>query len=179
MIVVLTGPESCGKTTLAKQLARHYGVPWIAEQARAWLEARGGDYAYADLRRIADLQWRAERELSPSANLVILDTDLLTIRIWSEVRFGRCDPWIVKRCKSEPAKRYLLAMPDLPWIPDPLRENPYDRDRLLLHQRRLLNDLGAIHAPIWGTGIERFARSRAVIDHWRATERLSIAAKRG
>ena len=29
-----------------------------------------------------------------SAKKLVCDTDLLVILIWSEVRYGRCDPWI-------------------------------------------------------------------------------------
>ena len=36
--VVLYGPESSGKTTLAKHLARHYNTVWAPEFAREYLQ---------------------------------------------------------------------------------------------------------------------------------------------
>ena len=36
--VVLYGPESTGKTTLAKKLSDHYNVPWVPEFARDYLQ---------------------------------------------------------------------------------------------------------------------------------------------
>ena len=36
--VVLYGPESTGKTTLAKKLSDHYNEPWVPEFARDYLQ---------------------------------------------------------------------------------------------------------------------------------------------
>ena len=36
--VVLFGPESTGKTTLSRHLARHYNTVWIPEFAREYLQ---------------------------------------------------------------------------------------------------------------------------------------------
>ena len=36
--VVLYGPESTGKTTLAKKLSDHYNVSWVPEFARDFLQ---------------------------------------------------------------------------------------------------------------------------------------------
>ena len=36
--IVLFGPESTGKTTLSRQLARHYNSVWVREFARQYLQ---------------------------------------------------------------------------------------------------------------------------------------------
>ena len=36
--VVLFGPESTGKTTLSRHLARHYNSVWVPEYAREYLQ---------------------------------------------------------------------------------------------------------------------------------------------
>ena len=36
--VVLYGPESTGKTTLARKLSAHYKAPWVPEFARDYLQ---------------------------------------------------------------------------------------------------------------------------------------------
>jgi nicotinamide riboside kinase len=44
--IILTGPESTGKTTLGVALAAHYTCPMLPESARAYLEMRSGKYEY-------------------------------------------------------------------------------------------------------------------------------------
>ena len=41
--VVLFGPESTGKSTLAKKLADHYNTQWVPEYARAYLQKKWDD----------------------------------------------------------------------------------------------------------------------------------------
>lgn len=130
--VILTGPESSGKTTLAKALSLHYGVPWVPEYARYYLqELPGGKYTEADLLEIArgQLQWRLLYSRK-QPYLLICDTGMLVVKIWSEVRFGRCEPWIEQQLDAEREALHLLCTPDIPWEPDPLRENPTDRPAL-------------------------------------------------
>ena len=58
--IVLIGPESTGKTTLAKQLAAHYQTTWVAEYARAYIDNLHRTYEEKDLVEIAKGQ--IERE---------------------------------------------------------------------------------------------------------------------
>ncbi|MDV7398455.1 ATP-binding protein, partial [Arthrospira platensis SPKY1] len=56
--IALTGPESTGKTTLAKALAARFDTVWAPEYARTYLERLGRPYQYGDLEVIA----RGQRE---------------------------------------------------------------------------------------------------------------------
>ena len=181
LTVVLVGPESSGKTTLARMLAAHYGAPWAAEVARDYLKAPAAGqardraegqrgYDAADLEQIARAQFDAEHQLRTTHHrLVLLDTDLLVIDIWWRERFGQPPDWVVESLENtapEPGRRYLLCPPDLPWEPDPLRENPQDRQRLYERYQRRLNDLGAIYLVIAGTGAGRSIAAISAIDGW-------------
>ena len=56
------------------------------------------------------------------------DTELTVIKIWSEYKFNRCDPWILEAYLNHKYDLYLLTYPNLKWEPDPLRENPKNRE---------------------------------------------------
>ncbi len=173
LTVAIVGPESSGKTTLARALAEHFDAPWVAEVARDHLSSGGGydaKYDAAKLDQIARAQLDAEQHARAThRHLVILDTDLLVIDIWWRERFGRPPNWLVEllaRTAHEPRRRYLLCPPDLPWEADPLRENPHDRERLYdLYQRRL-TELGASYQVISGAGSGRTAVAISAIDGW-------------
>ena len=93
-VIVITGPESSGKTTLATQLSAHWTCPCVAEVARSYLKDKIS-YQQSDLLEIAKQQQDNESAiLSKRPGRIVCDTDLLVIMIWSEVKYGGCDPWI-------------------------------------------------------------------------------------
>ncbi len=163
--IVLTGPESTGKTTLAKQLAGHFGTLWVPEFAREYLEKLNRPYREDDLLEIAKGQVAAEEELTEKAkDLLFLDTSLEVIKIWSQVVFGRCHPVIQDQLKNRLPDLYLLCRPDLPWEPDPLRENPSDRDVLFDLYQCELAGLGSLFIELNGVGNERFEKAVAHVE---------------
>ena len=56
-----------------------------------------------------------KRYSSQTPSYLICDTDLLTIKIWSEYKYGSCDPEIMEFLKNNLPDLYLLASPDFPW----------------------------------------------------------------
>ena len=60
--VVTTGPESSGKTTLAKALAEHYQIAWVPEYSRDYLNRLNRPYQEEDLLVIAKGQIQREDE---------------------------------------------------------------------------------------------------------------------
>jgi NadR type nicotinamide-nucleotide adenylyltransferase len=123
--VSITGPESAGKSTLAAELAAHYGTVFVPEYARTYLEANGPRYSLPDLEAIARGQLAAEDAATPQATeLLFCDTDLLVVKIWAENAFGTCPAWVEAALARPRYALTLLLAPDLPWAPDPLREHP-------------------------------------------------------
>ncbi len=146
-IIVLTGPESCGKTTLASGLGdmlKAHVVPEISRQYLNQRISRDSQFHYSepDLLEIAGEQHRLEQlALGKNPDVLLCDTDLLVLIVWSEVRFGKCHQWILDTFTANimsHKRHYLLCHYDVPWEADPLRENPDDREELFaLYQDKL------------------------------------------
>ncbi|MDR7128594.1 NadR type nicotinamide-nucleotide adenylyltransferase [Algoriphagus sp. 4150] len=123
--ILILGPESTGKSTLAGGLATYFGEPWVPEFAREYLEKLGREYCYEDLVKIGKGQVALEDEVAEEAkNFLFCDTDLRVIHIWSEHRFGKTDPWVMDQIAERIYDLILLTDTDLPWTPDPQREYP-------------------------------------------------------
>lgn len=161
--IAITGPESCGKTTLAVWLQQHLRrTRCIPEYARAFLNERNGQYAWTDLIRFADFlegELRAEFEL----NAVVADTDFYVLAIWFNEKFPSMENPLQKYVQCHSFDLYLLCAPDLAWEPDPLRVNPDDRWRLFeLYEQALIRD-GRSFAIIRGEGEDRIRNAAAAI----------------
>jgi NadR type nicotinamide-nucleotide adenylyltransferase len=131
--VVLYGPESTGKTTLAKQLAAHYNTKWVPEYMREYLEKKWENeqkpIARNDLIPIAKGQIASENKALEEANdLLFCDTNLLEIKVYSEYYYnGYCPPEIKTATEENQYHHYFLTYIDVPWEADKLRDRPHDR----------------------------------------------------
>ncbi len=129
--VLILGPESTGKSTLASDLAAHFGEPWVPEFAREYLENLDRLYQYEDLSTMALGQIESEDSLAKKAKeFLFCDTDLRVIHIWSEHKYGKTESWILDDIEKRSYDLILLTDIDLPWEPDPQRENPQPEMRI-------------------------------------------------
>jgi nicotinamide riboside kinase len=158
--IVLTGPESTGKTTLGTTLATYFKTSCVPEFSRIYLETLNRPYTQHDLLEIARGQVGLEIEYEKKAgDLLFLDTSLEVIKIWSLYRYGHCDPWIEEQLQQRPHDLYLLCAPDIPWVHDPLRENPNDRNLLFDIYRRELRNMRRDFLILNGQGADRLERA--------------------
>jgi nicotinamide riboside kinase len=131
--VVITGPESTGKTMLTEKLASHFKTTWIPEYARGYILGLNRKYTYDDVEHIALEQIRREKEFLLSANLFLFyDTHLIVTKIWFIQVFGHYPGWIDGEIESAAIGLFLVCNTDIPWVPDPVRENGGEMRKVLL-----------------------------------------------
>ncbi len=163
--VVLTGPESTGKSTLAEKLAAHYQTVWVPEYARAYIGGLDRPYNKEDILRIAQGQLERESIFLINANsLLICDTALLVPKIWSEVVYGECPEWIEKQFIQRHYDLYLLMYPDIEWESDPQREHPHYRKELFELYEKTLQKINTPFAIIKGDTENRMILARQAIE---------------
>lgn len=156
--IVVIGPESTGKSTLSAQLAAHYQTLWVPEFARDYLMQLNRPYEQEDLLRMAEGQLITEDAAATNAHqFLICDTDLHVIKVWSEAKYGDCDPRILELIASRKYDLYLLTYIDIAWEDDPLREHPNPEEREYFYQiyRDIVMNSGLPWADIRGGYEER------------------------
>ncbi len=163
--IAVTGPESTGKSLISQQLADHYTTVWVPEFARVYLLQIERQYTYDDILEIARGQVKSEQAFVPIAGRVMFsDTELLVTKIWCEVKYGKCHPWIEAQLQQQQYDLYLLMDVDLPWEYDPMREHPDSRDHLFGLYKNELDRLGANYRIVSGTGEERLKNAIGYVD---------------
>jgi NadR type nicotinamide-nucleotide adenylyltransferase len=172
--IVLFGPESTGKSTLAERLAARFSAPWSPEYVREYWDTHDGVITATDLDAIARGQMAGEDEarrvaVAGGARVVFHDTDLLTCTVWDDLLFpGACPEWV----RTEAARRvratelFLFCDTDMPWAPDPQRCFPDEEGRAMCRRVFLeaLERTGARWARVYGADAEREARAVAQIE---------------
>ena len=169
--VVIFGPESTGKTTLAQQLAEHYQTLWVPEYAREYLQEKWDREKKTcepkDLVPIAEGQIKLENEYARQTDTVLIcDTDLLETKVYSEAYYvGSCDPELAEYALKNSYDLYLLTYIDTPWIPDDLRDKPNERDRMFRAFENALKDNDRPYVLLKGSKKERLELAIYHIDN--------------
>lgn len=163
--IVLSGAESSGKSTLAKQLSEYYQVPYIAEVAREYVNTLTKHYTYEDVEEIARQQVSAEKEiLAKNPPMVFIDLDLTNTKYWFLDVYNTIPDWIEEEIKNNKPDLHLLCYYDLPWEADPTRENPNRREHFYNLYKNEIETLGIPYGIVTGSGEERLKNAIRIIE---------------
>ncbi len=163
--VVVIGPECTGKSELSKYLADEFNTVWVEEYARQYIDALDRPYTAADLPLIAQGQLELEDQMARKANdVVICDTNLYVIKVWSNFKYGNCDPGVLREIATRKYDLYLLTYVDIPWVSDPQREHPDQREELYSIYLREMKDQSVPFVEIKGSREQRKLIARKSIE---------------
>lgn len=155
--VAVVGPESTGKSTMANYLAKELGTVCVPEYARFYCKNLNNQYTLQDEVNMYYGQIALEEALTSSAKngVLICDTTILTVKIWSDHLFGHTPNEVTEDIKTRKYDLYLLMDIDLPWEDDPLRDFPTERAHFMQVWKDELANLKANYEVISGLDQQR------------------------
>lgn len=163
--ICLYGPESVGKTTLARELAVHYHTIYVPEVARDLIlsgDQTNVELTTDDYARIAIAQTEAVAHALPLANRVLIcDTDLTTTQLYADVYGVKRPPVLDELAAQERFDAYFLLNTDVPWVADGLRDLGHRREEMYHLFGRTLTERGIRYVTVTGSDYE--ARKQQVI----------------
>lgn len=165
--IIITGPESTGKSTIAFNLAEAYNGICIPEYARDYIAALDKPYGYADIEHIAMKQYEQWQSGIKTKGFVFFDTLFIITKVWFLWVYKTYPAWLDESIDATRESLYLLCAPDIPWQPDTLRENGGEaRIRLFQFYEQELNNHQLNYYIVQGEGIERINHAKKFIDKW-------------
>lgn len=168
--VAILGAESTGKTTLCRDLAKHFDSLWVPEYMRQYLQNKWNveqaTCTWKDLLPIAQGQIALENTLAQqlaelsitkqsSKQLLFCDTSLFELMIYANWYYGDCPAELTQAALAHHYDLVLLTEVDIPWVADDLRDSPYDRQAI---STRIENELNYHHKPFKCIGGDRQQR---------------------
>lgn len=175
--IILTGPESTGKTELAFALAERYKTLYIPEYAREYIENLERPYVYDDLKQIAKHQiHRMEAFSSRNLKIFFIDTYLIITKVWFEWVYNKYPAWLDKEIRKTECDLYLLCRPDIPWFPDNVRENGGEKRAQLfnLYEKELIH-YGLQYRFVSGKGTDRIMNAIEQLENHLTEKRIIIS----
>ncbi|QOG02609.1 DUF4301 family protein [Flavobacterium sp. MDT1-60] len=176
--IALFGPESTGKTTLAKQLADYYETDWVPEFARDYLQEKWEENQHIciadDMLPIAYGQTALENQkLSTAKKYLFCDTNLMVTKVFSEMYYGFCDPLLNQAALEHEYDLFFLTDIDVPWEKDDIRDTPNGRETVFSVFKQSLIDSNKPFITLSGDKESRLIKASSIIDN------LAIAKNRG
>ena len=165
--ICVLGAESTGTTTLARDLADHYGCAWVPEYGRTFCATAGSTIAWrgGDFAHIARQQ-QAEEDAAARVSwpLLICDTDALATAIWHERYLGAVPPELAALAADRTYALYVLTADDIPFVQDGTRDGEHVRSWMTGRFRQALADRTEPWIEVRGDRAARLAAAVAHID---------------
>ena len=163
--VTVFGPESTGKTTLARHLSRRFDGLYMPEFGRVYTHALGIEEAAWQPHQLSEIasqhaMLREEIEARGGARLMVEDTDVVKTAIWSDLLCETRDPGFDWDGAALP-DLYLLLTPETPFVQDVIRMHARQARREAFYDRCIaeLKHRSARYAVVSGVDFDQRTRA--------------------
>ncbi len=161
--VVVVGTESCGKSTLVKNLATLYNTAHVEEWGRTYYERLGTyETLESDFPEIAfEHQYQIKEQLKKANKLLFVDTEALVTQFFSIAYEGKTQPVLSEIAKLQHFDLWLFLEPDVDWVDDGTRVFGEEKVRQTNNSilQSLLEEAGIHTVSITGNFQERLEKA--------------------
>jgi HTH-type transcriptional repressor of NAD biosynthesis genes len=129
--IVVVGPESTGKSTMVKKIAKKFDIPYVEEYGREYTDSIGDrELVEEDFVKIAMVHSDRIRE-GLGKKFLIVDTEAITTQTFAQLYIGEsCYPHqLIEYIDTQYFDLWLVMQPDIPWDNDGTRDFPHKREK--------------------------------------------------
>ncbi len=166
--VVFIGTESCGKTTLAKKLAKFYNTNYVHEVGRNYCEKYSNKLTKDMFNLIAMEHFLLQSKRAEESNkLLFIDTEATITQYYLDMYFsGEKSPLIEEIIKLQKYDLVIFLEPDVDWVVDGFRFAGQEETRQKNNKKlkEMLKQKGVDFVSISGNYDERFNKARYLVN---------------
>lgn len=163
--VVIVGTESCGKSTLVRNLANLYNTTYVEEFGRTYYERLGNCEEVtlpSDYPEIAfEHKYNEKKQLEKANKILFIDTEAIVTQYYSEIYLGESQPVLDEVAQLQKYDLWLFLEPDVRWVDDGTRtfgdQGVREENNKLL--KRMLKENGIEYKSIKGNYQERLDKA--------------------
>ncbi|MCM3081707.1 multifunctional transcriptional regulator/nicotinamide-nucleotide adenylyltransferase/ribosylnicotinamide kinase NadR [Brevibacillus invocatus] len=163
--VVVVGTESCGKSTLVRNLANLYNTNYVEEWGRTYYERLGNceNITLAqDYPEIAfEHKYQEKEQLAKANKLLFIDTEAIVTQYFSMLYIGERQPILDEIARLQQYDLWLFLEPDVKWVDDGTRsfgeQEVREKNNALL--KELLREFGIPCKTVSGNYQERLEQA--------------------
>lgn len=165
--ILITGTESCGKSTAVKNLSKLYNTNFVHEIGRDYSEISSDRLIVEDFDRIAIDHYSAQiNKIKKSNKILLIDSDAVVTQYYLNIYYKKESEVIDKIAQIQNYDLVLYFLPDVPWVDDGFRSQGEKKlrtknDELL---KNMYKNRGIKYLEISGDYNERFLKSKKAID---------------
>jgi HTH-type transcriptional repressor of NAD biosynthesis genes len=166
--VAVIGTESCGKSTLAKKLAKIYNASYIQEVGREYCE-RYSDRLTPGLFDVIAMEHYLlqDKKLRRGDKIIFVDSEATITQYYLDMYFNETrSPFIDALVKLQDYDLVIYLEPDVKWVDDGFRFAGADEVRMKNNAKlkKMFEERNIPFVSISGTYAQRFSKARSLVD---------------
>ncbi|MDH5403748.1 MAG: AAA family ATPase, partial [Candidatus Heimdallarchaeota archaeon] len=168
--IVFIGTESCGKSTLVRNLAKIYNTNYVAEVGRDYCEKSSNQLILSDFYSIAMEHWLSVQKAKESSNKILfVDTEAVVTQYYLSIYLSEKSALIDQLIDMEKYDIYIFLEPDVKWKDDGLRFLGDQTIRIVNNQKlkTMFDDYGITYEVISGDYPSRLEQVISVLRHYK------------
>lgn len=168
--VVIIGTESCGKSTLVKNLAKVYNTEFVEEYGRTMCEWAGGEdeVLTPDLYPFIAYKHKAEEfdKIQKANKVLFIDTEALVTKYYLTLYSSLEDTLYNSIAKHQNYDLILFSTPDVPWINDGTRRHGKEQIRKENNEamKKIFDDAEVKYEVLEGNYNQKLKKAITLVD---------------
>lgn len=168
--VVVVGTESCGKSTLVRNLAKIYNTEYVEEYGRTMCEWAGGEdeVLTPDLYPFIAYKHKAEEfdKIQKANKVLFIDTEALVTKYYLTLYSSLEDTLYNSIAKHQNYDLILFSTPDVPWINDGTRRHGKEQIRKENNEamKKIFDDAEVKYEVLEGNYNQKLKKAITLVD---------------